>query len=475
MQSTRFALARLACLALCFAATASQAEIIDPFTAAQGPITLGPGEEPTEEQAVVQSSSVLGGFRVATPAVDDEADAGATATLVIGGGTFDCTLNFPSQGNPLNGAGCVTGYDRGDGPVFDLTGSTQFMIDVQSVEGNMIFGISVVDADENLSLFAVQGLQPGPLVVPFNSIIPITFPGADLSLVDNLAFTVVNNEEGLEGRVVLGALSTDGAINAGPVLPTDDEIDPEEIPGTYYDPLRDGEGCQLTRERDGETFILTCYFYAEGEQFWVIGVGQLVNGEITFGELTVTSGAQYGAAFDPSDVVRTNWGSGTMSWEDCNNADLTLTPIVPGYEVVTLTLTRIVPTTCGGGGFQGDSLLWAGALFDPNRDGEGFHLGVEAGELFIMTWYTYLNGQQVWLIGTGLRNGQQIVFSDVVVTSGADFGSQFDPNDVVRTPFGSIVMDVVDCNNFTATVDTELPEFEDIVLNVTKIVAGACP
>jgi hypothetical protein len=63
----------------------------------------------------------------------------------------------------------------------------------------------------------------------------------------------------------------------------------------------------------------------------------------------------------------------------------------------------------------------------------------------------------------------------VVVTSGADFGSQFDPNDVVRTPFGSIVMDVIDCNNFSATVDTTLPEFEDIALNVTKIVPGACP
>ena len=164
-----------------------------------------------------------------------------------------------------------------------------------------------------------------------------------------------------------------------------------------------------------------------------------------------------------------------MAWSDCNNAELMLTPTAPGYEAIALTLTRIVPTNCGGGGFQGDSLLWTGALYDPDRDGEGFHLGVEAGEVFVMTWYTYLNGKQVWLIGTGVRDGQQIVFSNVVVTSGADFGSQFDPDDVVRTTFGSIVMDVADCNNFTATVDTVLPEFHDLVLNVTKIVPGACP
>jgi hypothetical protein len=46
---------------------------------------------------------------------------------------------------------------------------------------------------------------------------------------------------------------------------------------------------------------------------------------------------------------------------------------------------------------------------------------------------------------------------------------------VIRESFGSITADFSDCNNFTATVDSALPEFSDIVLNVTKIVAGSCP
>lgn len=462
------------CLLFSCAAIGASADVIDPFTAPQGPLTVGPGEEITEEQAVVITSSVLGGLRVAVPAVGDESQPGSTATLAIAGGQLDCSLDFPALGNPDNNGGCVSGYDRSDGPVFDLTGSTRFLFDISSVQGGMVLGVTVVDTNENVSLGFVEGVVAGQAAIPFDELIPATFPGADLSLVDIIAFGLIN-EEGQEGRVVIDEFSTDGVITGGPVIPVDDEIFAEEVPGTYYNPSRDGEGCQLTLERDQANLILTCYFYDQGEQFWMIGVGQLVNGQIAIGEMTVTSGAQYGDAFDKDDVVRANWGSATMTWGDCNNADLELNPLLPGYEDVTLELTRIVPTTCGGGGVQGDSAPWMGAYFDPNRDGEGFHFGVEAGEVFVMTWYTYLNGKQVWMIGTGTRSNQQIAFGNVVITSGTGFGSQFNPSDVARETFGEIIVDFTDCNNFTATVNSQLPQFHDLVLNVTKIVPGACP
>ena len=118
----------------------------------------------------------------------------------------------------------------------------------------------------------------------------------------------------------------------------------------------------------------------------------------------------------------------------------------------------------------------SGTYFDPARDGEGFMLSVEGdGSVFVMTWYTYLDGEQVWLIGVGTRNGNRLVFEEMVITSGAKFGSEFDTADVIRENFGVITVDFADCNNFTAAVDSILPEFHDIVLDVTKIVAGSCP
>ena len=459
-------------LSLFFLGTAigASADVIDPFTAPQGPFTLGPGEELTEQEAVVNTSSVLGGVRAATPVVDELSQHGSMATMNIANGAFDCLVEFPSLGNPDNAGGCSSAYARGVGPVFDLTGSSRFMTQIQSVDGTMVLAVMLIDANGEASIGLIENVVPGQASIPFDELLPLTSPsGVNLALIEIISLVVVN-QQGEEGRVVLTEFSTDGTIKGGPAV-----VAENEIPGTYFNPNRDGEGCQLTLERNQVTFILTCYFYDAGEQFWLIGVGELVNSKINFSEMTITSGAQYGNRFDPNDVMRSNWGSAMMTWSDCNNADLELKPVVPGYEEVMLDLTRILPTSCGSGGVQGDSAAWMGAYFDPNRDGEGFHFGVEVGEVFVMTWYTYLDGQPVWMIGTGIRDNMRVVFEDMVITSGADFGSEFYAADVVRESFGDVIVDFTDCNNFTATVNSQLPEFHNLVLDVTKIVPGTCP
>ena len=456
-------------------AIGASADVIDSFTAPQGPFTVGPGEELSEQEAILNTSSVLGGRRAALPIVDEMAQAGSTATLEIAGGVFDCFVEFPSLGNSNNLGGCGSAYSRSIGPVFDLTGSSRFEFDIQSVEGSMEMAILLIDAFGEISVGIIENVVPGQASIRFDELMPLTsIDGTDLSLIEVISFAFAN-QMGQEGRVVVTEISTDGPITGGPGSPIEDEIFAEDLPGTYFAPERDGEGCQLTLERDQVTFILTCYFYDEGKQFWLIGVGELVNGQITFREMTITSGAQYGYTFDPEDVVRNTWGSAIMTWSDCNNASLELKPIITGYEEVTLDLARLLPTTCGSGGVQGDSADWMGAFFDPSRDGEGFHFGVEVNEVFVMTWYTYLNGLQVWMIGTGSRDGLRVVFENIVITSGADFGSQFDPADVVKEHFGNIIVDFTDCNSFTATVNSQLPDFHNLVLDVTKIIPGTCP
>ncbi len=457
------------------AVTGAFADVIDPFTAPQGPFTVGPGEELSEQDAILITSSVLGGRRAALPIVDEMAQAGSVATLEIAGDVFDCLVDFPSLGNLANLGGCGGAYGRGIGPVFDLTGSSRFEFDIRSVEGSMELAVMLFDANGEVSVGAIENVAPGQALIPFDELMGLTsIEGVNLSLIEGIAFAFAN-QLGQEGRVILAEISTDGPITGGPGIPVEDEIFAEDLPGTYYDPDRDGEGCQLTLERDQVTFILTCYFYNQGKQFWLIGVGELSNGQITFSEMIITSGAQYGNAFDPDDVAREKWGSAIMTWSDCNNAGLELKPIVKGYQEVTLDFTRILPTTCGSGGVQGDFANWMGAYFDPNRDGEGFHFGVEVNGVFVMTWYTYLDGHQVWMIGTGTRNDLRVVFENMVITSGADFGSQFDPADVVREQFGGIIVDFTDCNSFSATVNAQLPEFHNLVLDVTKIVPASCP
>ena len=51
------------------AASVVSADVIDSFTAPQGPFTVGPGEELSEQEAVVSNPDILGGFRAALPTV----------------------------------------------------------------------------------------------------------------------------------------------------------------------------------------------------------------------------------------------------------------------------------------------------------------------------------------------------------------------------------------------------------------------
>ena len=79
---TRFAL----CALLLVAVSAAQAELIDDFSASQGPYTVGPGEEISEDEAILFTDSVLGGFRVLVPVIDEDAPSGSTVTAGAAGG-----------------------------------------------------------------------------------------------------------------------------------------------------------------------------------------------------------------------------------------------------------------------------------------------------------------------------------------------------------------------------------------------------
>lgn len=465
------------CLYFSTAGFELNADVIDSYLPVQGPFTVGPGEMISAEEGAVYSGDILGGFRFAAPALEDMASSGSTATMGTGGGSFTCALRFPDDGNPDNVGGCSTLYDRREGPVFDLSGSSAFVFDVQDASGDPVLVVTVGDVGRKFSIGQVVNVTEGRAVLPFNQLIPA--PGAggvDLSLVDNIN-VVMGNNPGSDADLTLGEFATDDSIGDGPGIPGDDDIVAAELSGSYYDPARSGEGCQLTLERDGISFILTCYMYNDGEQFWVIGFGFLADGQITFSELTVTSGAEYGASFNPADVVRENWGSAIMTWADCNNAELELLPVLQGFEDYTLTLTRVIPVTCGGGGARGDALPWMGSWFWVSRDGEGFQLSVEGDDasVFVLTWYTYLGGKQVWLIGTGARNGNLLEFDEMIITGGTGFGPEFNPGDVVREVWGGITFDFTDCNNLIASVDARLPGFSDIGLDQTKLIPGNCP
>lgn len=66
---------------------------------------------------------------------------------------------------------------------------------------------------------------------------------------------------------------------------------------------------------------------------------------------------------------------------------------------------------------------------------------------FVLTWYSYLDGNQVWLIGSlPFDYGVQQLSIPLTITSGTDWGEDFVTNDVELSEWGSASLNFMDCN-----------------------------
>lgn len=118
-------------------------------------------------------------------------------------------------------------------------------------------------------------------------------------------------------------------------------------------PGRNGEGVQveLADADDGElVFVGTIYAYGPlGGQIFLIAVGTPV-GDMVEVDVFITQGSVWGEAYDPDDVVETQWGTGVFSSKGCDLIGMVLTPNAEQqalgytaleYDLIRLTTPRI--------------------------------------------------------------------------------------------------------------------------------------
>lgn len=247
--------------------------------------------------------------------------------------------------------------------------------------------------------------------------------------------------------------------------------------GNWYDPGRSGEGCQLTLEGNGWTWILTCYMYRDGEQIWLIDSTARESGWMRFDNLSMTRGTGYGPDFDADEIETIHWGRVDVELINCNSAMFRFVPDHAEFEPMTRQWRKIVTGDCRQPAASHPDRRLSGNFYNPERSGEGIQLAVEAdGESVVMTWYSYAGGKQFWAIGTGRHESEldRVVVDALYTTSGGDYGAQFDPDAVQVIPFGSAMLEFDDCNNATLSIGSEDPAFPDIEYGVTRIVSRDC-
>ncbi len=91
------------------------------------------------------------------------------------------------------------------------------------------------------------------------------------------------------------------------------------------------------------------------------------------------------------------------------------------------------------------------AWFDPARAGEGIltEVGTLDGQpALFATWYTYQDGEQLWLAAGPLRftPGTARLSTELVVTGGGEFGAAFDPGQISFQTWGSVEVEIFGCD-----------------------------
>lgn len=122
----------------------------------------------------------------------------------------------------------------------------------------------------------------------------------------------------------------------------------------------------------------------------------------------------------------------------------------------------------------------AGHWFAPDRSGEGWVLEMRSADSAWLYWFTYdETGGQRWMTATGQvtddgEGGQRIEFPQLVVTRGARFGADFDPDDVVRELAGSASIEFSSCDEgrFSYEAFGQAQAFE--VRRLARVMGSRC-
>lgn len=232
-----------------------------------------------------------------------------------------------------------------------------------------------------------------------NQVLRYNFPGGGFDKVIN---TTINTPTGLAWHPDGSLLVAGNGTNGSGVIKIDPETGAERallIPTgsggvsgmTYIAVIPKGSG---PTELPNPATI--------GSQYWLTALGRLAGTRVDL-EANTALGAAFGSAFNPASVQKPRWGTITLNFLSCTEAELTWQSTGEnsarfgsgGYRIERMLIT---PTTvdCRRTGIAGapNSNWIQGAWYGgPTRDGEGFMIDTDGSGLVFLTWFTYRPAQ----------------------------------------------------------------------------------
>jgi hypothetical protein len=134
-------------------------------------------------------------------------------------------------------------------------------------------------------------------------------------------------------------------------------------------------------------------------------------------------------------------------------------------------LTRVMGLDCGEIQMPniGSETHFSGSWYDPTHDGEGYTMEILPDDQALIYWFSFdPQGNRRWFFGSGEVRDGKIVFGEMLSTEGGRFGNGFKPEEVVKSDWGSLELDL-NCEGGTARYESSEGSFGAGTLNVQRL------
>ena len=223
--------------------------------------------------------------------------------------------------------------------------------------------------------------------------------------------------------------------------------------GIWWNANESGWGINFAHQGD-QIFASWFTYDTTGRGWWLVMTALKTATNTYSGKLYQTRGPAFNAVpFDPSTVVPTEVGTGTLTFTDANNGTFAyVVGTISQTKPITRQVFGILPTCTFGTqpnlalATNYQDLWWAKPA--TSESGWGINLNHESDTIFA-TWFTYdFDHTPLWLVVTAQKTGPGVYTGDLYRTSGARFDA-FDRSKVVSVKVGTATFTVADGNNAT--------------------------
>jgi len=265
---------------------------------------------------------------------------------------------------------------------------------------------------------------------------------------------VVNHPED-GGTTYLFAFTYGRGVWRAPLTGVDGQADYQISPainGLWFDPSQPGHGVQvqLIDSEGVRKLLVAWYVYYQGQPMWLIGVGP-VTGDRASIPMTVTRGTGFGPEFDGQNVINTDWGTLELVFTGDDALDLRWQSDYLAGETGTLAmshLTHPVPITVSNSpvGLCSTGVYWNASQSGHGIIAESIMLNGQPG--FAWSWFNYRDGAQLWLVGSGVFEGNRVETEAFMGVAG-EFPPRFLSDNAQVDSWGTLEFVFDDERNFT--------------------------